>query len=163
MHLSTSRTSFDSLSFAVSTSTEAAVMVLAVFKPSYLVFNCCKSFTVSSSCFCRVRISAFKRSFSSFNESHKNMTCLMRTSRSTSSLLLLSDTLLDFTRLKTKNHANIAIEIEFHKLIAPYFSNFHSLRMILRSSASDFYLFFNTIRKVVPFPGSDVSTLIFHP
>lgn len=29
--------------------------------------------------------------------------------------------------MKTKIHANIGIEIEFHKLIIPYFSNIHSI------------------------------------
>lgn len=37
--------------------------------------------------------------------------------------------------MKTKIHANIAIEIEFHKLIDAYFSNIHSFMMIFRSSA----------------------------
>ena len=66
MHLSTSRTNFDSLSLATSTSTDAAVMVLAVFKPSYFAFNWRKSLTAASTCCCFDRISDCSRSFSSF-------------------------------------------------------------------------------------------------
>lgn len=39
--------------------------------------------------------------------------------------------------MKTNIHANIGIEIEFHKLIKPYFSNFHCFISISGLFASD--------------------------
>jgi hypothetical protein len=37
--------------------------------------------------------------------------------------------------MKTKNHANIAIEVEFHKLIDRYFSNIHLFMLFTGSFA----------------------------